>query len=166
MLTSLPESVKNNPLLPSTFTMNKSSLVTEVKSRIAQKISRLENLISQTRESNSETKSSMGDKYETSREMVEQEIKNLQRQLNEAQAQKLAVQKLSDTTNKSVDSGALVETAMGVFYIATSVGEIGLENKKIITVSPESPLAKAMSGLSEQQDFILNGLKQTIKNIW
>lgn len=144
----------------------KSELVTTVKTRITEKISHLENLISQTRESNTETKSSMGDKYETGREMVQQEINNLQRQLNETFQQQESVKRLNGHECQNVDFGALVETNIGLFYISTAVGEIKMNGKKIITVSPESPLAKAMHGKKAGEEFIVNNLKQTIRQVW
>ena len=62
--------------------MNKARILDEVRIKISEKIKTLEHLIAQTRESNNETKSSMGDKYETGREMLQQEINTLQIQLN------------------------------------------------------------------------------------
>lgn len=145
--------------------MDKTPLVITVKTRLTEKIKHLELLITQTREANTETKSSMGDKYETSREMVEQEIRNLQRQLNETQAQQTAVKKLLPAENNASDFGALVETGTGMFYIATAVGEITLDDRKIMTVSTESPLAKALHGKKKGESFTLNGMTHTVKNI-
>lgn len=146
--------------------MKKAELVLTVKNKLAEKIAHLENLISQTRASNTETKSSMGDKYETGREMVQQEINNLQRQLSEAFQQQESVKRLSDNQNQTADFGALVETDKGYFYISTSAGELKFGEKKIITISPESPLAKAMHGKKSGEDFIVNNLKQTILKVW
>ena len=58
--------------------MNKSEILKIIHQKLSQKIETLEKMIAETRASNNETKSSMGDKYETSREMVQQEINNLQ----------------------------------------------------------------------------------------
>ena len=63
--------------------MNKSEILQIIRGKLSEKTDYLEHLISETRDANNETKSSMGDKYETSREMVQQEINNLQVQLNE-----------------------------------------------------------------------------------
>ncbi len=146
--------------------MDKSEILKTVSNKISEKIQKLEQLIAETRASNNDTKSSMGDKYETGREMLQQEINHLQRQLNEALNQQNSIQKLNDSENLSADFGALVQTSNGWFYIATSVGEIKLENRKIITISPESPLAKAMNGKKSGETFIVNNLSQTIQNIW
>lgn len=146
--------------------MNKTSLISTLRQKLSDKILHLENLIAETRASNNDTKSSMGDKYETGREMLQQEINNLQRQLNEALNQQNAIQKLNDSESISADFGAVVQTSNGLFYIATSVGEIKAEDKKIITISLESPLAKAMHGKKKGETFIVNNLSQTILEIW
>ena len=146
--------------------MNKSEILEMVKMRIADKIKSLENLILETRTSNNDTKSSMGDKYETGREMLQQEINNLQRQLSEALSQQSLIQKLTSGPSSKIQNGALVETDKGLFYISASVGEIIFENQKIMTVSTESPLIKAMLGKKAGNTFSLNNLIQTIENIW
>ncbi|KAA0128161.1 hypothetical protein FY557_10640 [Chryseobacterium sp. SN22] len=146
--------------------MDKSKILTLIKTKIADKIQKFESLIEETRASNNDTKSSMGDKYETGREMLQQEINNLQRQLNECLQQQLLVQKINGDPASKVQNGALVKTDKGLFYIAASVGEIIFENQKIMTVSSESPLVKAMAGLTKGQNFFVNTVSQTIKEIW
>ncbi|WP_326322336.1 hypothetical protein [Chryseobacterium salviniae] len=146
--------------------MDKSTLLKAIKNRLEEKIQKFEKLIEETRASNNDTKSSMGDKYETGREMLQQEINNLQRQLNEALNQQTLLQKISAETSTKVQNGALVETDKGLFYIAASVGEIIFDNQKVMTVSGESPLAKAMAGLIKGQGFSLNNITQSIKHIW
>lgn len=146
--------------------MEKSKILEAVKSRIAEKIQKLEKLIEETRASNNDTKSSMGDKYETGREMLQQEINNLQRQLNESLNQQSIVQKISSDPSSKVQNGALVKTDKGLFYISASAGEIIVDQQKIMTVSAESPLAKAMYGLTENQSFSVNNVGQKIVKVW
>lgn len=146
--------------------MNKPELLAIIKNKISEKIQHLENLIAETRASSNDTKSSMGDKYETGREMLQQEINNLQRQLNEALLQQSAVQKISTDGCLKAQIGALIKTDRGLFYISASVGEIIYDNHKVMSVSSESPLAKAMSGMMVAEKFTLNNTTQTIENIW
>jgi hypothetical protein len=40
-----------------------------------------------------------------------------------------------------------------LFFISVSLGEITFENQKIICISPESPLAKAMNGKKKTKPF-------------
>lgn len=146
--------------------MEKSKILEAVKNRIAEKIQKFEKLIEETRASNNDTKSSMGDKYETGREMLQQEINNLQRQLNESLNQQSIIQKISSDPSSKVQNGALVKTDKGLFYISASVGEIIVDQQKIMTVSAESPLAKAMYGLTENQNFSVNNVGQKIVKVW
>lgn len=146
--------------------MNKEEVLNIIKEKLSERVHKFENLIAETRAANNETKSSMGDKYETSREMVQQEINNLQRQLNETLNQQALIQKISTEASLKVQNGALVKTDKGLFYVSVSVGEIVLENQKIMTVSTESPLVKAMFGKKMAEKFEINNMQQTIENIW
>ncbi|MBN9313287.1 MAG: hypothetical protein BGO40_01330 [Chryseobacterium sp. 39-10] len=145
--------------------MEKSELLKVLHLKIDDKISQLQKLIDETRASNNDTKSSMGDKYETGREMLQQEINNLQVQLNEVLKQKTCLQTLVIKKNNKVEKGALITTEKGMFFIAVSVGEVLLSKQKIICISTESPLAKAMAGLSKNEVFTLNGTVQTIVDV-
>ena len=146
--------------------MNKEKLLEIIKNKISEKIQKFEDLIAETRASNNDTKSSMGDKYETGREMLQQEINNLQRQLNESLNQQTILQKMTSEPSSKVQNGALVKISRGLFYISASIGEIVYEKQKVMTVSAESPLVKAMIGLNKGQTFSINNVNQTIEEIW
>ncbi|OCA76551.1 hypothetical protein BBH99_12275 [Chryseobacterium contaminans] len=146
--------------------MNKQEIINIIKAKITDKIQYFENLIAETRASNNDTKSSMGDKYETGREMLQQEINNLQRQLNEVLNQQGVLQKITADSSEKVQNGALVKTNKGVFYVSASMGEILFENQKIMTVSAESPLVKAMFGKKMGETFTINNITQDIEQIW
>lgn len=146
--------------------MNKQEILNIVNAKITDKIRYFENLIAETRASNNDTKSSMGDKYETGREMLQQEINNLQRQLNETLNQQAVLQKITADPSEKVQNGALVKTNKGLFYISASLGEIVSEKEKIMTVSAESPLVKMMYGKKTGESFTINTVHQHIENIW
>lgn len=151
--------------LAKTFQM-KSELLEIIHQKISEKIQKLEQLIAETRASNNDTKSSMGDKYETSREMLQQEINNLQIQLNEHLKSQKILKNINPNPHKIVTLGSLVETEKGKFFIAVSLGEITFSQEKIFVISAESPLAKAMNGKKTGESFVVNNLSQIIKNIW
>ncbi|UKB82849.1 GreA/GreB family elongation factor [Chryseobacterium sp. MEBOG06] len=146
--------------------MNKQEILDQINTKITDKIQYFENLIAETRASNNDTKSSMGDKYETGREMLQQQINNLQRQLNETLNQQAVLQKITAEPSEKVQNGALVKTNMGMFYVSASMGEFILDNQKIMTVSAESPLVKAMFGKKIAETFTVNNIVQNIENIW
>lgn len=146
--------------------MNKSEILAIIHHKLSEKIDNLERLITETRASNNETKSSMGDKYETSREMVQQQINNLQIQLNENVKAKNSLKLINVNSHQIVGLGSLVETDKGFFYIAVSVGEILLDLQKIFVISPESPLGKILIGKKRNDVFSINNINQKIENIW
>ena len=147
--------------------MNKTELIKLINQKLSEKIQNFEKLIAETRATNNDTKSSMGDKYETGREMLQQEINNLQVQLNEVLKQqdflKTSFDKLRMTKKfDKAEKGAIVKTEKGLFFISVSLGEVTFENQKIICISPESPLAKAMNGKQKGEVFSLNNINQKI----
>lgn len=147
--------------------MDKQKLSLLISQKLSEKIQNFEKLIAETRASNNDTKSSMGDKYETGREMLQQEINNLQVQLNEVLKQqdflKTSFDKLRMTKKfDKAEKGAIVKTEKGLFFISVSLGEINFDNQKIICISPESPLAKAMNGKQKDEGFSLNNMNQKI----
>ncbi|KFC21384.1 GreA/GreB family elongation factor [Epilithonimonas lactis] len=145
--------------------MDKASLLTLTREKLSEKIENFEKLISETRASSNDTKSSMGDKYETGREMLQQEINNLQVQLNEILKQKDFLKAVLPKPNDKAEKGAIVKTEKGLFFISVSLGEIKIDNEKIICISPESPLAKAMNGKQKGDTFSLNNMSQKIIEI-
>ena len=145
--------------------MEKSILLQLIKSKLSEKIENFEKLIAETRASSNDTKSSMGDKYETGREMLQQEINNLQVQLNEILKQKDFLKTVLPKPSDKAEKGAIVKTERGLFFISVSLGEVTIENQKIICISPESPLAKAMNGKQKGEAFSLNNMSQRIVDI-
>ncbi|WP_374446576.1 hypothetical protein [Epilithonimonas sp.] len=146
--------------------MEKSYLLQIIKTKLSEKIQNFEKLIAETRASNNDTKSSMGDKYETGREMLQQEINNLQVQLNEVLNQLNFLKTFLIKPCDKAEKGAIVKTEKGLFFISVSLGEITFENQKIICISPESPLAKAIHGKRKNEVFTINNINQKIENIW
>jgi len=145
--------------------MNKSSLIDIIKSKLSEKIRNFEKLIAETRASNNDTKSSMGDKYETGREMLQQEINNLQVQLNEVLRQQDFLKTILIKPSDKAEKGSIVKTEKCLFFISVSLGEITFKNQKIICISPESPLAKAMNGKISEESFSVNSITQKIISI-
>ena len=145
--------------------MDKQKLSLLISQKLSGKIQNFEKLIAETRASNNDTKSSMGDKYETGTEMLQQEINNLQVQLNEVLKQQDFLKTILIKPCEKVEKGAIVKTERGLFFISVSLGEVIFENQKIICISPESPLAKAMNGKLKGEAFSLNNMNQKIVDL-
>ena len=116
--------------------------------------------------SNDDTKSSAGDKYETTREMMQQEISRNQMQLHEAGKLKHALEAINpNTTSNEVKNGSLVITNTGNFYISVSAGQLKINDITYFAVSPFSPIAKVLMGLKTGQKTSFNGKDMIIQNI-
>lgn len=144
--------------------MTKELYVT-IASEIDSKINYLNNLIADLRSQNNDTKSSMGDKYETSREMMQQEITRIQNQLNEVILQQESFQKIAIKHSDIIVNGSYLETSMGNFVIACSLGEISYDGKKIFVLSSQTPLSKVLLGKKVGETFEMNGKSFLIKKL-
>jgi len=145
--------------------MKKEDILNVLKDKISEKILTFENLIAETRSSSNDTKSSMGDKYETGREMLQQEINNLQGQLNEIVKQRDFLKNLTVKPSLKVEKGALVKTDRGLFYISVSLSNIVVDGSNIFCISPGSPLAKALEGKTQSEIISLNNVRHKILEI-
>lgn len=145
--------------------MDKEYLLEQVRTLAQEKVKNLEEMIVSTRASNNDTKSSMGDKYETSREMLQQEINRLLSQQSEVNNQLDVLQNINTKPSAVVGLGAYVETSMGNFYISESLGKLNVNGKAVITVSANAPLVQSMLKKRTGEEFELNGKNQKILSI-
>lgn len=108
---------------------------------------------------NSDTKSSAGDKYETGREMAQQERGRHAAQLQEAQQQLAELQKINpELASDTVRLGALATTSLGVFYVSIGAGRLRTaEGQDFVAVSPSAPILAALSGKKAGDEVIFNG---------
>nr|WP_255670479.1 3-oxoacyl-ACP synthase [Mucilaginibacter sp. UR6-11] len=116
--------------------------------------------------SKDDTKSSAGDKYETGRAMMQQETDRNMAQLNEANKLKVALNSIATSAiNKNADTGSVVITNNGSFYIAISAGTLLVNGQTYIAISPASPIALKMKGLKADDEFNLNGKAYKVESI-
>lgn len=113
-----------------------------------------------------DTKSSAGDKYETGREMMQQEIDLNLARLAELQKQKTALAHITANEAKHIVApGAVVTTNNGTFYIAIGAGPLKLDGKTYYAISPASPVGTAMAGQRAGHTFQLNGKRFVIERV-
>jgi len=116
--------------------------------------------------SNDDTKSSAGDKYETTREMMQQEMDRNSKLLYEAGQQKIALQQLENVEPaKLVKNGSVVLTSEGNFYISISAGELNVDGQKFFAVSQATPIGKVFIGKKVGDELNFNGKKYLIQEI-
>ena len=134
---------------------------------IEQRIHTAETALEQSREaSNDDTKSSAGDKFETTREMMQQDISRNKRLLMDAQQNLQLLISIKDTPpNDNVRNGNLVYTSEGVFYISISAGQLKLDGESVFAISAASPIGNLLIGKQKDASFDFNGKHYLIKEI-
>ena len=115
---------------------------------IAQRISTVQTFMSQAQEAaNSEDKSSAGDKYETGRAMGHLQKEMYGRQLAEWQKERTSLESLSmESTCKEGRAGALLRCDDIDLFISAGLGKQIFDNRIILFLSPQAPLAKSLMG--------------------
>ncbi|MFT6872864.1 MAG: transcription elongation GreA/GreB family factor [Roseivirga sp.] len=108
----------------------------------------------------SDTKSSMGDKYETSTEMMNLEKGKIAEQLGEASRMKQTLNSLDlDKVYIECQLGTLVVTENASYFLATSIGKVGVEGSDFFVISPISPIGQQLLG-KQVGDYINFGGKK------
>src|SRR5690606_589382 len=113
-----------------------------------------------------DTKSSMGDKYETSREMAQQEISRLQNQLKQAEIDLDKINNLDLNPSELVRMGSIVQTDQFDYFIAISIGAVKIKEKTIMIISKESPIGNLLFGKKENETVQFNNKTITIQKIY
>jgi len=135
---------------------------------IAQRVSVIKQNVAEAQEAaNDDTKSSAGDKFEVGREIMQQEIELNLARLGEMFKLQQALENVSPTQKYgAVQSGALVLTSSGNYYLSIGAGKLLLEGKTYYAISPEAPIAIQMAGKKAGDVFELNGKQITIDKIY
>lgn len=116
--------------------------------------------------SNDDTKSSAGDKYETGRAMMQQEKDRNTIQLNEANKLMVVLNTISTKgSSGKIETGSLVITNNGKFYIAVSAGTLVVDGESYFAVSAAAPICLQMIGKKAGDEFAVNGKKYEIEDV-
>lgn len=145
--------------------MNKEHLYQLCLRFIEQRIQTAETALAQAREaSNDDTKSSAGDKFETSREMMQQDIDRNKRLLMDAEENRKVLETIGHLpASDHIRGGSLVHTNQGIFYISISAGQLQLDGQTVFGISSASPIGKLMLGKVKGDDFTFNGKQYVIE---
>lgn len=113
-----------------------------------------------------DTKSSAGDKYETSREMIQQDINRYQSQLAVAIKDLDILNKIDHIqTFDHIGLGSLIQTDLGIYFISISIGLIKIGQDNIFVISPISPIGSVLIGKKVGDIISFNNKEQKIVNI-
>jgi len=113
----------------------------------------------------SNTKSTAGDKHDTEREMVQAELNNYGRQVQNQKQNLNTLLAIDQSSKNKVEKGALIKTKNGWFYISIPLGKIDFKNQKVWLISLASPMGQALIGKKEGDKFEQNGVKQEILDV-
>lgn len=145
----------------------KSQLYAKCAEYIALRMSIVQAAIDAASESgNDETKSSAGDKHETGRAMMQLEQEKNGKQLHEVQELQRLLNKIdpSHHVNK-ISLGSLVYTDKCNFYISISAGKLVVDSNVYLAISPVSPIAMKLMGLSAGGKMEFNGVKYIVMTV-
>ncbi len=148
--------------------MIKKELFNQCLHYVEECINTAQHAINDARESaNDDTKSSAGDKFETGREMMQQEIDRNRKQLEEAKKMKLVLEQIeSYQASEIVHVGSLVITNFGKFYIAISRGQIEVDGVNYFAISGVSPIGLKLMRQKVGYEFEFNGKAIKIEAIF
>lgn len=113
-----------------------------------------------------ETKSSAGDKYETSREMMNQEKGKLQSQMSVLNQQLETLSKINvSIRHEKVGLGSLVKTSAANYFISISYGKVNNGKDEVFMISAVTPLAQQMINKMKGEEITWNGKSILIEEI-
>lgn len=139
----------------------KKKLYEECKKLSQDKIDAIRQSISAAQEAaNSETKSTAGDKHDTARAMMQLQVEQKSRQLQEAEKLNQGLAQFDEKSGSSeIGLGSLVSCSTAIYYISISIGKIEREGEMYFAVSPVSPVAQALMGKNIGEHIEMNGKK-------
>ena len=142
----------------------KNDLRKHILQMIDEKITKLDRFIEFTIEASQDIKKTP--KYDSIRTEVQEEIYQLDRQMAELKTMQLNMRRVVNSSSKKVQLGFVVITNKARFYLSVSLGEFFFEGDRFYAISPESPIAKKMMGMSAGEEFVLNKIHQQIVEIF
>jgi hypothetical protein len=145
----------------------KSTILTYVKTYLDQRMQTSLDAMNAAQESaNGESKSSAGDKYETSRAMGQLDRDMHARMYQQTLEERKLVERIDGNINfKKGALGAFISTSMGDFFLSVSIGQVKIDEKPIMIISPQSPIGALLMGKIVGDKFSFRGKEAMILEI-
>lgn len=145
----------------------KSIILTYVKTYLDQRMQTSLDAMNAAQESaNGESKSSAGDKYETSRAMGHLERDMHARMYQQTREERKLVERIDENINfKKGALGAFIGSSMGDFFLSISIGQVKIDEKLIMIISPQSPIGALLMGKIVGDKFSFRGKESVILTI-
>ena len=146
----------------------KVELIDQLISQIKQKILELSIQIRNTElAQQNDVKSSAGDKFETGREILQAELNKYEGQRKQLEQSVRVLHTISPNKRSlQIEFGSLVQTQSVLYFISIGLGNIEINNHKVVAISLASPLGQALKGLNIGQCIKFRGADICIKNIY
>jgi len=137
----------------------KQQLIAKLQEALEAKVKELAEAITSTTQSrNSDTKSSAGDKFETSREMAQQEIDRYTAQLAQVKKQVSDLKQIDVSIDRqTVQQGCLVKTNTATYFLAIPFGKLSMAIGDVYCISSIAPIAQVMLGKAQGESFQWQG---------
>ncbi len=146
--------------------MNKAKIISFIQQHLETQLTDyIDELHSVNEEIGEETKSSAGDKFETSREMMNQEVSRIEERITYLKKQVNALQNISLKPSTSIQNGSVVQTNHGLFFFGIAFGKLNSEEHDLIGLSLNSPLGKLMTEKTAGDEFTFMNRKYIIQNV-
>lgn len=149
--------------------MNRTEILDQIGNHLHRQITYIDNELAElVSDLSNETKSSAGDKFETAREMIQQERVKLEQSKAQKTMMFAALNQLKEKSNSPVvHPGSIIQTNNGIFILGLALGKIRLENNSVIFgLGLNSPLAKDFLNKSTGDTFELNGIVYQIDQLY
>ncbi|MEA5457948.1 hypothetical protein VB796_02820 [Arcicella sp. LKC2W] len=145
----------------------KSEILQYVKTYLDQRMQTSLDAMQAAQESaNGESKSSAGDKYETSRAMGQLDRNMHARMYQQTLEERKLVERIDETAPfRKGALGAFLKTSMGDFFLSVSIGQVDLDGKKIMIISPQSPIGALLLGKGVDDKFSFRGKESVILEV-
>jgi len=115
---------------------------------------------------NKESKCSAGDKYETGRAMLHLDVIKYSAQLHEGLKLKKTLHQIDyEKENQKVQSGSLVYTSNGIFFIMIGAGKFSINEINYTTISFSSPIGQALFNKSSGEKINFRNKTYIINSI-
>ncbi len=124
----------------------KQKLHNKLIDQLDEKITDIQKAMFETSESmKNDTKSSAGDKFETGREMIQQELNNQQAQLDKLFTHKKDLSRIDlNVAHHQIGFGTLVTASNGNYYISAALGKVELDGTDYYALSLASPVGTVL----------------------
>lgn len=145
----------------------KTSLLAACRKYVDQRIENAQEAIASASDAaGDDTKSSAGDKFETTREMMQQELNRHHQLLADAKRMEQVLDSLDVRADGGpAKPGSLVTTNQGSFFIAISIGQLQINSLSYWVISPASPLGQRLVGIKTGDHLTFNGVRYQVTGV-